>query len=107
MQSTVFPNKILPYFLVAPQIVLTIVFFFWPASQALYQSAMREDPFGLQSTFVGLANFTTILSDANYLHALRVTVVFSIATAVLSMASRCCSRPPQISSCAAKAFTAR
>ncbi len=46
MQRVVFPNKILPYLLVAPQIVLTIVFFFWPASQALYQSVIREDPFG-------------------------------------------------------------
>ncbi|WP_105430952.1 sn-glycerol-3-phosphate ABC transporter permease UgpA [Neorhizobium sp. T6_25] len=85
MQSVVFPNKILPYFLVAPQIVLTIIFFFWPASQALYQSAMREDPFGLQSKFVGLANFRLILSDENYLHALQVTIVFSVATALLSM----------------------
>nr|WP_250813976.1 sn-glycerol-3-phosphate ABC transporter permease UgpA [Neorhizobium tomejilense] len=85
MQSVVFPNKILPYFLVAPQIVLTIIFFFWPASQALYQSAMREDPFGLQSNFVGLANFRLILSDENYLHALQVTIVFSVATALLSM----------------------
>ncbi|WP_105401596.1 sn-glycerol-3-phosphate ABC transporter permease UgpA [Neorhizobium sp. T7_12] len=85
MQSVVFPNKILPYFLVAPQIVLTIIFFFWPASQALYQSAMREDPFGLQSSFVGLANFRLILSDENYLHALQVTIVFSVATALLSM----------------------
>ncbi|WP_105421020.1 sn-glycerol-3-phosphate ABC transporter permease UgpA [Neorhizobium sp. T25_27] len=85
MQSVVFPNKILPYFLVAPQIVLTVIFFFWPASQALYQSAMREDPFGLQSSFVGLANFRLILSDENYLHALQVTIVFSVATALLSM----------------------
>jgi sn-glycerol 3-phosphate transport system permease protein len=85
VQSVVFPNKILPYFLVAPQIVLTIIFFFWPASQALYQSAMREDPFGLQSNFVGLANFRLILSDENYLHALQVTIVFSVATALLSM----------------------
>ncbi|CDZ45465.1 sn-glycerol-3-phosphate ABC transporter permease UgpA [Neorhizobium galegae] len=85
MQSVVFPNKILPYFLVAPQIVLTVIFFFWPASQALYQSAMREDPFGLQSNFVGLANFRLILSDENYLHALQVTIVFSVATALLSM----------------------
>ncbi|CAN7624819.1 sn-glycerol-3-phosphate ABC transporter permease UgpA [Neorhizobium tomejilense] len=85
MQSVVFPNKILPYFLVAPQIVLTVIFFFWPASQALYQSAMREDPFGLQSSFVGLANFRLILSDENYLHALQVTLVFSVATALLSM----------------------
>jgi sn-glycerol 3-phosphate transport system permease protein len=85
VQSVVFPNKILPYFLVAPQIVLTVIFFFWPASQALYQSAMREDPFGLQSSFVGLANFRLILSDENYLHALQVTIVFSVATALLSM----------------------
>ncbi len=85
MQSVVFPNKILPYFLVAPQIILTVIFFFWPASQALYQSGMREDPFGLQSSFVGFANFSAILSDGNYLHALRVTVIFSAATALLSM----------------------
>lgn len=85
MQSVVFPNKILPYFLVAPQIVLTVVFFFWPASQALYQSAMSEDPFGLESRFVGFDNFSAILADPNYLHALQVTVVFSIATALVSM----------------------
>ncbi|AXV18356.1 sn-glycerol-3-phosphate ABC transporter permease UgpA (plasmid) [Neorhizobium sp. SOG26] len=85
MQTVVFPNKILPYFLVAPQIILTVVFFFWPASQALYQSTMREDPFGLQSAFVGLANFSAIFADQNYLHSLQVTVVFSLATALLSM----------------------
>lgn len=85
MQSTVFPNKILPYFLVAPQIVLTVVFFFWPASQALYQSAMREDPFGLRSSFVGFANFSAVLSDPSYINSLQVTVVFSLATALLSM----------------------
>ena len=61
MQSVVFPNKVLPYLLLAPQIVLTVVFFFWPASQALYQSVLREDPFGLKSAFVGFANFRAIL----------------------------------------------
>lgn len=86
MQPVVFPNKILPYILLAPQIILTVVFFFWPASQALYQSVLREDPFGLKSGFVGLANFRTILSDPAYLHSLKVTVVFSVATALLSMA---------------------
>ncbi|KRD63508.1 MULTISPECIES: sn-glycerol-3-phosphate ABC transporter permease UgpA [Sinorhizobium/Ensifer group] len=86
MQSVVFPNKVLPYLLLAPQIVLTIVFFFWPASQALYQSVLREDPFGLKSGFVGLANFQAILSNPDYLHSLKVTVVFSLATALLSMA---------------------
>ncbi|MGN7881324.1 sn-glycerol-3-phosphate ABC transporter permease UgpA [Ensifer sp. 22460] len=86
MQSVVFPNKVLPYLLLAPQIILTIVFFFWPASQALYQSVLREDPFGLKSGFVGLANFQAILSNPDYLHSLKVTVVFSLATALLSMA---------------------
>lgn len=86
MQSVVFPNKVLPYLLLAPQIILTIVFFFWPASQALYQSVLREDPFGLKSGFVGLANFQAILSNPDYLHSLKVTVVFSLATALLSIA---------------------
>ena len=85
MQRVVFPNKILPYFLVAPQIILTVVFFFWPASQALYQSMQREDPFGLKSGFVGFANFRDVLADPNYLHSLYVTVVFSVLTALLSM----------------------
>ncbi|APG94765.1 sn-glycerol-3-phosphate ABC transporter permease UgpA [Sinorhizobium americanum] len=85
MQRVVFPNKILPYILVAPQIVLTIVFFFWPASQALYQSVMRENPFGLKSGFVGLANFSAVLADGSYLNSLQVTVIFSVLTALLSM----------------------
>lgn len=86
MQPVVFPNKILPYLLLAPQIVLTVIFFFWPASQALYQSVLREDPFGLKSGFVGLANFRAVLANPDYLHSLNVTVVFSLATALLSMA---------------------
>jgi len=48
----VFPNKILPYALVAPQLAITLVFFYWPAGQALYQSMLKEDPFGLKSKFV-------------------------------------------------------
>ncbi|OJF89781.1 sn-glycerol-3-phosphate ABC transporter permease UgpA [Pararhizobium antarcticum] len=85
MHTVAFPNKILPYLLLAPQIVLTIVFFFWPASQALYQSMVRQDPFGLKSSFVGLANFRNVLTDPSYIHALQVTVVFSLLTALVSM----------------------
>jgi sn-glycerol 3-phosphate transport system permease protein len=85
VQKVTFPNKILPYFLLAPQIALTLVFFFWPASQAIYQSFLREDAFGLKSTFVGLANFSTVLSDPNYLHSFRVTIVFNVLTALLAM----------------------
>jgi sn-glycerol 3-phosphate transport system permease protein len=85
VQQAAFPNKILPYCLVAPQLILTVVFFFWPASQALYQSTQRQDPFGLKSGFVGLANFKQVLSDPNYLNSLQVTVIFSVLTALLSM----------------------
>jgi sn-glycerol 3-phosphate transport system permease protein len=80
-----FPNKLLPYLLVAPQIAITLVFFFWPASQAIYQSLFREDPFGLRSTFVGLGNFRQVLADPNYVNSLQVTLVFCISTAVVAM----------------------
>jgi sn-glycerol 3-phosphate transport system permease protein len=85
LHTVAFPNKILPYLLIAPQIILTVVFFFWPASQAIYQSMLREDPFGLKSGFVGFSNFSAVLADSNYIHALQVTVVFSLLTALVSM----------------------
>jgi sn-glycerol 3-phosphate transport system permease protein len=80
-----FPNKLLPYLLLAPQIAITLVFFFWPASQAVYQSTLREDPFGLKSAFVGLGNFRQVLADPGYLHSVRVTAVFTLATALSAM----------------------
>nr|WP_194246355.1 sn-glycerol-3-phosphate ABC transporter permease UgpA [Martelella limonii] len=86
VQRVVFPNKVLPYVLVAPQIILTVIFFILPASQALYQSALREDAFGLRSTFVGLDNFRMLFEDPGYLHSVKVTVIFTVATALLSMA---------------------
>jgi len=84
-KRVVFNNKILPYFLVAPQIIVTLVFFIWPASQALYQSVLREDAFGLKTTFVGLSNFAYIFSDDVYLNSIHVTLVFSLAVAAISM----------------------
>lgn len=85
-ERVVFPNKLLPFLLVAPQLAITLIFFYWPASQALYQSMLREDPFGLKSKFVWFDNFERVLSDPNYLHALRVSVVFALATAFVAMA---------------------
>lgn len=82
----VFPNKILPYVLLAPQLVIIAIFFYWPASQALYQSVLREDPFGLSSSFVGLRNFRRVLSDPAYLNALQNTAVFSALVAFFAMA---------------------
>lgn len=80
-----FPNKFLPYALLLPQLVIVGIFFYWPASQALYQSVLREDPFGLSSAFVGLANFKRVLNDPNYINSVQVTAVFSIAVAFLAM----------------------
>lgn len=82
----VFPNKVLPYVLLAPQLVIIAIFFYWPASQALYQSVLREDPFGLSSSFVGLRNFRRVLSDPAYLNALQNTAVFSALVAFFAMA---------------------
>jgi len=81
----IFPNRLLPYLLVAPQLAITAVFFYWPAGQALYQSMLREDPFGLSSKFVWFQNFSKVLSDPNYLNSIKVTVIFSVSTAVLAM----------------------
>jgi sn-glycerol 3-phosphate transport system permease protein len=83
----IFPHKFLPYLLLAPQLAITLVFFYWPASQAVRQSLLREDPFGLKSKFVGLANFRHVLSQPNYISSLEITVVFSVCTALISMAA--------------------
>ncbi len=86
-RRAVFDNKLLPYALLAPQLAITIVFFFWPAGQAVLQSALRQDPFGLRTTFVWLENFAHVLGDPAYLNALGVTLVFSAAVILLAMSS--------------------
>ena len=86
MRRTVFPHKLLPWLLVAPQLAITLIFFYWPAGQAFRQSMLKEDPFGLSSTFVGFANFRKVLSDPNFLNSLQVTVIFSALVAFFAMA---------------------
>ena len=80
-----FRSSALPFLLVAPQIVITLIFFIWPAAKALYFSVQRQDAFGLSVVFVGLENFVDLFDDPLYLNAFEVTVVFSVATAALSM----------------------
>ena len=80
-----FPSGWLPYALLAPQIAVTLVFFIWPSAQALYQSVLREDAFGMSSQFVGLRNFERLFDDPVYLNAMGVTAVFAIGTTLLSM----------------------
>ena len=71
--------------LLAPQVVITIVFFFLPAGQAIYQSVFIPDPFGLKSLFVGLGNFEFLLSDPYYLASFKTTAVFSGLVTIVSM----------------------
>jgi sn-glycerol 3-phosphate transport system permease protein len=84
-KSTIFNGKFLPYLLLAPQLAITFVFFYWPATQAVYQSFLREDAFGLSSEFVGFENYGLLFAQAGYYHAMAVTVVFSILVAVFSL----------------------
>jgi sn-glycerol 3-phosphate transport system permease protein len=84
-KRVVFRDRGLPYLLVAPQLLITLIFFIWPAGQALRQSLQQEDPFGLSTQFVGLANFKALFQDPAYLNSLQVTAVFCSAVAVLSL----------------------
>ncbi|MGD8714111.1 MAG: sn-glycerol-3-phosphate ABC transporter permease UgpA [Desulfobacterales bacterium] len=84
-KRVVFKNRVLPYILVAPQIIITMVFFIWPAFMALYQSVQQQDPFGLKTVFVGLDNFKYIFTDPIYLNSIKVTMVFSFSVAAIAM----------------------
>jgi sn-glycerol 3-phosphate transport system permease protein len=86
-RRAVFPDKVLPYVLVAPQVAITLIFFFWPAFQAIRQSLYAEDPFGLSVAFAGLDNFERVLRDPDYLASLRRTIVFSIGVAASALAA--------------------
>lgn len=80
-----FGPSLLPYLLVAPQIIITLVFFIWPAAQALYQSLLVQDAFGLSTKFVWFENFEALFADEHYLGAFRRTFIFSFLVAFLSM----------------------
>ena len=81
-----FNERLLPYLLVAPQIVITVVFFFWPSGQMLWQSVLLEDAFGGNSKFVWFDNFISLLQEPAYYESVRVTVVFSFLVATIGLA---------------------
>ncbi len=80
-----FNNKFLPYALIAPQIAVTIIFFFWPAGQAIYQSFLLQDAFGLNTEFVWFDNFKSLFNDALYLQSFKTTAFFSVLVATLGL----------------------
>ncbi|SEM89057.1 carbohydrate ABC transporter membrane protein 1, CUT1 family [Loktanella fryxellensis] len=85
MKRTIFGNQVLPWLLLAPQLVVTLVFFLWPAAQAIWQSFLREDAFGLNTSFVWFLNYRALLNDGDYMAALGTTAIFSVSVAALSM----------------------
>jgi len=80
-------NKVLPYLLILPQLVITLVFFLWPAAVAVKGSFFRQDAFGLTSHFVGIKNFIELFTDPNYLNSIWVSVIFAIAVSLLALSS--------------------
>ena len=84
-QKIYYHNKLLAYLLISPQILITLIFFIWPAAQALYQSFLVEDAFGLGSEFVWFENFIFLFEDEYYLDSFGRTALFSFLVAFVSM----------------------
>ena len=86
-KRVVFKHPVLPYLLLAPQLIITLVFFIWPAGQALKQSLLIEDAFGLSSEFVWFDNFVELFEDPLYLESLEITAFFSGCVALLALSA--------------------
>lgn len=84
-KRAVFNSKLIPYLLLAPQILISVIFFFWPALLAIWQSFLKEDAFGLSNEFIWFENYKDIFQDSNYLTAIFVTVVFSISVTLICL----------------------
>jgi sn-glycerol 3-phosphate transport system permease protein len=84
-KQSIFQSKLLPYALVAPQLAIVLIFFYWPAAQAVLQSFLLQDAFGLSTTFVWFENYRELLSEPDYFAAIIRTFVFSFAIAFSSL----------------------
>jgi sn-glycerol 3-phosphate transport system permease protein len=80
-----FRSSWLPWALIAPQMIVICVFFFWPAGQAVLQSLQQQDAFGTSTEWVGLENFQRLFTDPGYLDTFKTTAVFSVLVAVLGI----------------------
>ncbi|MDB6180815.1 sn-glycerol-3-phosphate ABC transporter permease UgpA [Paracoccus fistulariae] len=85
MKKVVFNNKLLPLLLLAPQLIVTAIFFLWPAGQAVWQSFLREDAFGLKTEFIGLGNYKALFKSPEYLNSFSVTLIFTVSVTVVTM----------------------
>ncbi len=80
-----FKSHWLPWVLLAPQLAVVLIFFFWPAGQALHQSVLQEDVFGMSREFVGMQNFSRLFNDPLYLESFQTTALFSVLVAVCGL----------------------
>ena len=83
--TVTFPQKGLPWLLLLPQLLVTAIFFLWPAEQALEQAFYQEDAFGLSREFIGLENFADLFTDPLYYQSMLTTLVFSFSVAIVGM----------------------
>jgi sn-glycerol 3-phosphate transport system permease protein len=86
-KRTVFGGRLVPYALLLPQLAITIIFFYWPASQAVWQSFRIEDAFGTTTEFVGMENYRVLFSDPDYYRTLLTTLIFSAGVAAISLSA--------------------
>ena len=84
-KRVLFHSAWLPWVLLAPQLAVIGVFFFWPAGQAMLQSFQLQDTFGMSTEWVGLDNFKTLFSETAYLESFKITALFSLLVAVLGI----------------------
>jgi sn-glycerol 3-phosphate transport system permease protein len=84
-KRSVFNHRFLPYALLIPQLIITLVFFYWPASQAVWQSFLLQDAFGLSTAFIWFENYRELFGQPDYYHTIATTLLFSGAVAVLSL----------------------
>ncbi len=82
-----FNHSAFPILLLAPQLLITFVFFIWPAAQAVWQSMLLEDPFGLSTEFVGADNFMALIGDTSYYSSFFTTLFFSFSVAAIALLS--------------------
>src|SRR5258708_12222901 len=81
----IFSGKLLPYLLILPQLAVSLIFFYWPALQALQQSFLVQDAFGLSTEFVWFENYVHLLQTPEYYHAIGVSFTFSALVVFFSM----------------------
>lgn len=84
-KRVLFHSAWLPWALLAPQLVIIGVFFFWPAGQAIVQSFQLQDTFGMSTEWVGMDNFKTLFAEKAYLESFKITAFFSILVAALGI----------------------